>query len=138
MKRKILATLVLFTALLPWNRAVAQEAQLEDGNVTTQEMTEAQALEEAEAQEKLDIKGIIFDHLGDGYGWEVPFNHHKRIPLPVIVYGSDGWHVFSSSHVTHGEPYTDGNATFLIPKYGEYKGKVVEVVNGEYKRPFYL
>ncbi|MDE7126170.1 MAG: hypothetical protein K2O12_06820, partial [Muribaculaceae bacterium] len=46
--------------------------------------------------EPLDTKEILFEHLGDAYGWEVPFNHHKRIPLPVIVYGSDGFHVFSS------------------------------------------
>ena len=46
---------------------------------------------------KLDPKEIIFEHLGDGYGWEVPFNHHKRIPLPVIVFGSDG--LFSLRHI---------------------------------------
>ena len=28
---------------------------------------------------------IIFHHLGDAYGWEVPFSHSQRIPLPVIV-----------------------------------------------------
>ena len=36
-------------------------------------------------QGKINPKEIIFEHLGDGYGWEVPFNHHKRIPLPIIV-----------------------------------------------------
>ena len=63
---------------------------------------------------KVNPKEIIFEHLGDGYGWEVPFNHHKRIPLPVIVWGSDGLHVFSSSRVTHGDVYRDGNAEFKI------------------------
>ena len=87
-------------------------------------------------EDKLDIKGIIFDHLGDGYGWEVPFNHHKRIPLPIIVWGSDGLHVFSSSRVTHGEEYVDGNATFMIAKEGQYKGKLVEIVDGKIERPF--
>lgn len=29
---------------------------------------------------KLDVKEIIFEHLGDGYGWEVPFSHTARIP----------------------------------------------------------
>ena len=37
--------------------------------------------------EKINPKQIIFEHLGDGYGWEVPFNHHVRIPLPVIEIG---------------------------------------------------
>ena len=36
---------------------------------------------------RIDPKEIIFEHLGDGYGWEVPFDHHHRIPLPVIVWG---------------------------------------------------
>lgn len=49
----------------------------------------------------LDVKEIIFEHLGDGYGWEVPFAHQYRIPLPVIVRANDGsWHIFSSSRLT--------------------------------------
>ncbi|MDE6154628.1 MAG: hypothetical protein K2G21_10840, partial [Muribaculaceae bacterium] len=39
-----------------------------------------------EAEEDFKPKDIIFEHLGDGYGWEVPFNHHKRIPLPYSVW----------------------------------------------------
>ncbi|MDE6358809.1 MAG: hypothetical protein K2L29_04335, partial [Duncaniella sp.] len=38
-----------------------------------------------EAKEGVDAQGIIFDHLGDGYGWEVPFNHHKRVPCLVYT-----------------------------------------------------
>ena len=87
-------------------------------------------------EEGVDAQGIIFEHLGDGYGWEVPFNHHKRIPLPVIVWGSDGLHVFSSSRVTDGEVYRDGNAEFKIAgKDSPYKGKVVEIINGEEVKP---
>lgn len=93
-------------------------------------------LEAAEQEGKVDAQGIIFEHLGDGYGWEVPFNHHKRIPLPVIVWGSDGLHIFSSSRVTHGQTYRDGNAEFRIAgKDSPYKGKVVEIVNGEEIKP---
>ena len=85
----------------------------------------------------VDAKEIIFEHLGDGYGWEVPFNHHVRIPLPIIVNASDGWHVFSSARVQHGETYTDGNATFKIGgEDSEYKNKVVEIVDGKEVRPF--
>ena len=50
----------------------------------------ASSHDDSEKKEGIDAQGIIFEHLGDGYGWEVPFNHHKRIPLPVIVWGSDG------------------------------------------------
>lgn len=85
---------------------------------------------------KIDPKEIIFEHLGDAYGWELPFAHHRRIPLPIIVYGSDGFHLFSSSRVANGEEYTDGNATFVIPSEGEYKGKVVEISGGEQIKPW--
>lgn len=94
--------------------------------------------EEETHEEKLDLKETIFEHLGDGYGWEVPFNHHKRIPLPVIVWGRDGLHVFSSARVTDGQTYTDGNATFRIATEGDYKGKVVEIVDGKEYKPWDL
>ncbi|WP_286332484.1 F0F1 ATP synthase subunit A [Duncaniella freteri] len=87
-------------------------------------------------KEGIDAQAIIFEHLGDGYGWEVPFNHHKRIPLPVIVWCSDGLHVFSSSRVTHGDVYRDGNAEFKIAGADSpYKGKIVEIVNGQEVKP---
>lgn len=54
--------------------------------------------------EEVDVKEIIFHHLGDGYGWEVPFSHVYRIPLPVIVRAEDGqWFCFSSSRLTEVE-----------------------------------
>lgn len=91
---------------------------------------------DGEKKDGIDAQGIIFEHLGDGYGWEVPFNHHKRMPLPVIVWGSDGLHVFSSSRVTGGEIYRDGNAEFKIAgKDSEYKGKVVEIIDGKEVKP---
>ena len=95
------------------------------------------AAESAESgSEKINPKEIIFEHLLDGYGWEVPFNHHVRIPLPVIVIGTDGLHCFSSSHVTHGDTYTDGNCQFCIAgKDSEYHGKIVEIVDGKEVRP---
>ena len=55
-------------------------------------------------KEDLDVKEIIFEHLGDGYGWEVPFVHVYRIPLPVIVKAEDGkWFCFSSGDLTRIE-----------------------------------
>lgn len=96
----------------------------------------ADSTAEAGGKSKIKPKEIIFEHLGDGYGWEVPFNHHKRMALPVIVYGSDGFHVFSSSRMDHGQTYKDGDATFKIAgKDSDYKGKVVEIVNGKEVKP---
>lgn len=56
----------------------------------------------------VNVKEIMFHHLGDGYGWEVPFSHTYRIPLPVIVRAEDGkWICFSSSRLTELEEETD-------------------------------
>lgn len=96
--------------------------------------------EEHEQDKSLDVKEIIFEHLGDGYGWEVPFAHQYRIPLPVIVRAQDGsWHCFSSSRLTelHGShpipvPVTinsdDKTYTFMLAKDGSNKNKVVELI----------
>ena len=104
------------------------------------EETPAQApdvkLEEAQEAESVDAQKIIFEHLGDRYGWEVPFNHHVSIPLPVIVWGSDGLHVFSSSRVEHGQVHQDGNAQFKIAdETSPNKGKVVEIKDGQELKP---
>lgn len=57
---------------------------------------------------ELNVKEVIFHHLGDGYGWEVPFSHVYRIPLPVIVKAEDGtWHCFSSAKLTEVEIIRD-------------------------------
>lgn len=86
---------------------------------------------------KIDAKAIIFEHLGDGYGWEVPFNHHKRISLPIIVWGENGLHVFSSSKVADGKEYVIGNSTYKIAgEDSEYKGKVVEIIDGKEYKPW--
>ena len=91
-----------------------------------------------EEEKALNPKEIIFEHLGDGYGWEVPFNHHKRMPLPVILFGKDGIHCFMSSKITDGQEYKDGDAVFKIAgKDSKYKGKVVQVMpDGSEYRPF--
>ena len=95
----------------------------------------ADAHESAEGG-KLDPKEIIFEHLGDAYGWEVPFDHHHRIPLPIIVYGTDGFHCFSSSRISGGETYDDNGVLFRLAPFGSpHQGKVVEIVNGEEVRP---
>jgi len=77
---------------------------------------------------------IIFEHLGDAYGWELPFNHSVRIPLPIIVRAQDGtWHMFSSSRVNNGQTYEG----FQIAHGGDYNNKVVQVLSdGTQYRPW--
>jgi len=78
----------------------------------------------AQAEEKsLDVKEVIFHHLGDGYGWEVPFSHVSRIPLPVIVRAEDGsWHCFSSGKLTEVEEIKD-------KKTGKVSEELVPVIH---------
>ncbi len=119
MKRlvNILTLLIALVALTPLNAAASDAHQGESKEV--------------------DPKVVIFEHLGDGYGWEVPFNHHKRIPLPVILFGSDGFHCFSSARISDGKPYKDGTVTFQLAPDGDFKGKVIEISNdGKISRPF--
>ena len=107
------------------------------------------AADDSGEKENLDVKEVIFHHLGDGYGWEVPFSHIYRIPLPVIVRAEDGnWFCFSSGKLTEvtvtedeatGEKHEelepvihdverDGKTyRFYIAHVSEHKNKVVEV-----------
>lgn len=101
------------------------------------------------SESDLDVKEIIFEHLGDGYGWEIPFSHVNRIPLPVIVKAEDGkWFCFSSGDLTevevsrsadgkekaHLHPVMktidrDGKSyNFMLMHEGKHKDKVVELI----------
>ncbi len=99
----------------------------------------ARAQEASEHKEGgFNPKEIIFDHLGDGYGWEVPFNHHHRIPLPVLLIANDGtFHCFSSSHINHHEVYNaGGDYVWQVPAEGSHKGKVCQLLpDGQYLAP---
>ncbi len=69
-------------------------------------------------------KEVIFHHLLDGYGWEVPFSHSLRIPLPVIVRDHHGdWQVFGSHHLDHGQEHKG----FHVAHGGAHNGKVVGI-----------
>lgn len=74
--------------------------------VVSPQYISASGHDDGQEEKKINPKEIIFEHLSDGYGWEVPFSHDLRIPLPVIVRGYDGqWHCFSSKRIQHGEEY---------------------------------
>lgn len=76
---------------------------------------------------EVDVKGVVFGHIGDSYEWHITTwgKTHVTVPLPVIVRGSDGqWHFFMSSafhHAPNGEQ--DG---FYISTNAPYEGKIVE------------
>jgi F-type H+-transporting ATPase subunit a len=72
-----------------------------------------------------NTKELIFEHIGDAYGWHITTIGETTIGfnLPVFVYSKEkGWFLFSSGKVHDGEIY-DG---FYIAKEGKYSGKIVE------------
>ena len=76
---------------------------------------------------------LIFEHLGDEYGWSTG---KWQIPLPVIVRDeAGGWHVFSSDRLRDGAVYEG----FTLAKEGKYAGKVVGMNQaGQEYRPWDL
>lgn len=87
----------------------------------------------AETKEGQEFKPqeVIFEHLGDEYGWKI-WNLH--IPLPVIVIGEGGdLHLFSSSRLKDGEIYEG----FHLASEGDNSGKLVGTdKNGNEYRPW--
>ncbi len=81
-----------------------------------------------------DMQEYLFGHVLDSYQWHITSwkGHELSIPLPIIVFGQDGFKVFLSDKLEGGEMY-DG---FFIPEDGPNKGKVVELdENGSQVRP---
>lgn len=91
----------------------------------------------SQAEEELDVKELILEHLADAYEWHITTwgETHVSIPLPVIVKGeTNGWHVFMSSKFHHGHDEYNG---FYIAHSGDHKGKIVEKnAAGEEIRPW--
>lgn len=99
----------------------------------------AQAQEtSAQEAEQVDVKDVVFEHIGDSYEWHIT-NIGKtviRIPLPVIVYSSQsGWHAFLSSRIEENGGMYEG--FYFAPAGSKYAGKIVEKnASGEEVRPW--
>lgn len=91
-------------------------------------------------KETIDVKSIVFEHIGDAYEWHIAEIGHTsiHIPLPVIVYSkSTGWHVFMSSALAKNGGSYEG--FFIAPAGSSYEGKLVErSATGEEIRPLDL
>ena len=71
--------------------------------------------------EKIDVRRIVLEHIGDAYEWHIGGN--MSIPLTVIVCDERGeWHVFSSERLRDGARY----AGFRIATEGDNAGKIVD------------
>lgn len=93
------------------------------------------AVHAEEADQPVDVNEVVFGHIQDSYEWHIVTLGDKvvRIPLPVIVKSSTGWHVFSSARLENGATYEG----LYIASDGAYKDKVVERdASGQEIRPW--
>ena len=84
---------------------------------------------------ELDIPDIIFSHIDDSYEWHISKfgSCDVAIHLPVILYSKySGVNVFSSKKLEHGSY----KGFCIAAEDSRYKGKIVEMINGEECRPF--
>lgn len=84
-------------------------------------------------KEPFHPKEVIFEHLGDEYGWDI-FDFH--LSLPVIVRDELGnWHFFGSHRLKNGGNYQG----FYLAENGQNAGKVVGLdTQGKEYRPLDL
>jgi len=83
-----------------------------------------------------NAKEVVLEHIQDAHDWHVTDYVNAEgdtvalaIPLPVIVYSSTGWHVFSSSQFHHhadAEGLRQGPFNLAIATEGDNAGKIVE------------
>ncbi|MDR1003554.1 MAG: F0F1 ATP synthase subunit A [Prevotellaceae bacterium] len=81
---------------------------------------------EADKKGSVDVKEIIFGHIGDAYEWHITTIDKTplSIPLPIIVYSKQtGWHAFLSSRLQANGSY---EGLSIAPAGSRYEGKVVE------------
>lgn len=78
----------------------------------------------AEGKGDINVSELVFGHIEDAYDWHLTDINGTslRIPLPVIIRSSTGWHVFSSARLQDGKEYEG----LYIAQEGAYAKKIVE------------
>lgn len=123
---------ILIGALLAFGLILSVNAHADTVPATADALTSAD-----QEENTVDVKEIVFGHIGDSYEWHITTwgKTHVTIPLPVILYSkTSGWHVFLSSRLKENGGTYEG---FFIAPAGEYEGKLVERdAAGREVRPF--
>lgn len=104
-------------------------------SVSAQNTKEVSKGEEKEGS--VDVKGLIFGHIGDTYEWHITKigDTDLKVTLPIIVYSTTtGWHFFSYSRIEEKGSSYEGFS--IAPDGQPHEGKVVEKVGNEYVRPW--
>lgn len=126
--RSVLGPLWLFCLLMIGMPLYAEQAS--SSSVAEENVSKEQG------ENTVDVKGIVFGHIGDSYEWHITSWGEKEfiIPLPVIVYSENtGWHVFLSSRLKENNGSYEGFS--IAPSGSKYEGKLVEYTAGEEIRP---
>lgn len=88
----------------------------------------------------VNVKEIVFGHIGDSYEWHITTWNKTviAIPLPIIVRSeTSGWHVFISSRLEENGGSYEGFS--VAPEGSKFEGKLVERdAAGNEVRPFDL
>ncbi len=84
-----------------------------------------------------DMDEYLYGHVRDSYEWHITTvnGHHVSIPLLVIVKSKigNGFHIFSSKHLEHGEY----EGFHIAPSGSKYESKIVErAADGSEVRPW--
>ena len=123
MRNLLTGIFLLLGMLLTALPATAQGVEAElDSIAKRDDITAAEQKENT-----VDVKGIVFGHIGDAYEWHITTwgKTHVIIPLPIIVYSSQtGWHAFLSSRLEENEGSYEGFS--IAPAGSKYEGKLVE------------
>ena len=120
----IVAPLILFCLMAAVSLPVL--AQEQEGEAVSQQ-TQDEITPKEEQENTVDVKEIVFGHIGDSYEWHITTwgNTHITIPLPIIVYSSTtGWHTFLSSRLEENGGTYEGLS--IAPEGSKYEGKLVE------------
>lgn len=122
-KIRYILTLILLIAIT-WccPAAEASETMAVESQTDPSEVETSAEVQSPEVPD-VDVNELVFGHINDAYWWHiVSFGDWQiSIHLPVIVKGTDGWHVFSSEKLKETGEY----AGFYLAKGGKYDGKLV-------------
>ena len=129
--------LILIGGMLPVMVSAQEPVEGDTATALQQEIIVGKDTINQEANQ-VDVKGIVFGHIGDSYEWHIT-NIGKTsicIPLPIIVYSeTSGWHAFLSSRLEENDGKYEG--FYIAPAGSRYEGKIVERnVAGEEVRPW--
>ncbi len=129
--------LILIGGMLPVMVSAQEPVEGDTATALQQEIIVGKDTINQEANQ-VDVKGIVFGHIGDSYEWHIT-NIGKTsicIPLPIIVYSeTSGWHAFLSSRLEENDGKYEG--FYIAPAGSRHEGKIVERnAAGEEVRPW--